>query len=283
MKQRYYKTSLKSSLLGVGMYRNRRLATFIFIVSLSTAFLLSGCGGGGGGGQSGPTAKPGAFQLISPGDNDIAAQNPTLSWTAASQAASYQVQIASSPTFTSIVLEQSVTNTSLTSGVTLTADTTYAWRVTARNSLGATLATASTKTFGTFTVKTSGGVVWAKTTTMAGRDAQAFAMAIDSTSMYIVGYDFGGPGGDDRWRIEKRRLTTGALDSTFGEWQGHAGYVVSNPNLTAFEDVYAIAIDSAYMYLVGYDTDSSGQENWRIEKRDLATGQTATSISEAIS
>jgi type II secretory pathway pseudopilin PulG len=80
--------------------------------------------------------------------------------------------------------------------------------------------------------------------------------AIDSTSLYIIG-----EGQPDQWRIEKYFLSNGAPDTNFGS----SGVVVDD----AFtDDVYAIAIDSTYMYLGG-DNDAL---DWRIEKRLLSDG-----------
>jgi len=97
----------------------------------------------------------------------------------------------------------------------------------------------------------SGGVV----TSAAGRIA--YGIAIDSTYMYVVGYDDA-----TNWRIEKRTLATGALDAGFG-----TGGVVTSA--AASEIAYSLAIDSTYMYVVG--SEGAGP-NWRIEKRLLSTG-----------
>ncbi len=83
----------------------------------------------------------------------------------------------------------------------------------------------------------------------------AYAVATDSTYLYMVGEVGGGPD----WRIEKRRLDTGALDLGFGT----NGIVTS----TAGELPRDIAIDATYMYVVGY-----AGSDWRIEKRSLSDG-----------
>jgi len=85
---------------------------------------------------------------------------------------------------------------------------------------------------------------------------QAYAIAIDSTYMYVAGYD-----ATSNWRIEKRLLTTGAVDPLFGT----SGVIVGD---TASSYVHAIAIDSTYMYVVGDDSNY----HWRIEKRLLSDG-----------
>ncbi|XOU94461.1 MAG: hypothetical protein ACNFW9_00160 [Candidatus Kerfeldbacteria bacterium] len=87
--------------------------------------------------------------------------------------------------------------------------------------------------------------------------AQAFDIAVDSTYMYTVGYNDG-----DDWRIEKRLISNGILDSGFG-----TSGVVTGAASSSF--AYAIEIDSIYMYVSGHD----GSNNWRIEKRLLSTGE----------
>jgi hypothetical protein len=87
----------------------------------------------------------------------------------------------------------------------------------------------------------------------------ARGIAIDSTAMYVVGYDFSP--GNYQWRIEKRSLTDGNLVPEFGT----GGVVTSDPS-TGDDVASAIAIDSTAMYMVGRD-GSPGNNQWRIEKR----------------
>ena len=107
----------------------------------------------------------------------------------------------------------------------------------------------------------TGGVVTVNPST--GSD-QPYAIAIDSTAMYVVGYD--SSPGDEQWRIEKRSLTDGSLDTGFDT----DGVVTSNPSV-GLDEAFGIAIDSTAMYVVGYDS-SPGDEQWRIEKRSLSDG-----------
>jgi hypothetical protein len=104
---------------------------------------------------------------------------------------------------------------------------------------------------------------------------RATEIAIDETYMYVVGVD-----DSPDWRLEKRRLDTGALctagacsDGNFGN--GGSGIItISNTVGTggANRDQVTVAIQNGYMYVGG--TDSSN--NWRIEKRRLDTGALAT-------
>jgi hypothetical protein len=73
----------------------------------------------------------------------------------------------------------------------------------------------------------------------------AYSVSIDSTYMYLTGDDNSNPPPSD-WRIEKRRLDTGALDSAFGT----GGAATS---ATESETSWASAIDSDSIYAVGWD------------------------------
>ena len=105
------------------------------------------------------------------------------------------------------------------------------------------------------------------TTNPSGSTDIAYAIAMDSTSMYVAGYDSAPSFFDWQWRIEKRDLTTGALDGTFG---GGTGVVTSNPS-GGDDRAYAIAIDSPSLYVAGY-ASSPGNPQWRPENRSLPTG-----------
>jgi DNA-binding beta-propeller fold protein YncE len=118
---------------------------------------FSGSGGGGGtaaGGAGGSTSVPipGAFGLTSPKHGSSAQPlGPTLQWEAADNAASYTVEVATSPTFGSTdVGSQSVdapTTTVTLPANTLTAGIIYYWRVTAVNATGSTVATDAPRWF----------------------------------------------------------------------------------------------------------------------------------------
>jgi hypothetical protein len=135
------------------------------------------------------------------------------------------------------------------------------WRIEKRNLTDGSLVTA----FGTNGVVTSNPSV---------DSDYAYAIAIDSSAMYVVGYDRSPGYGNTQWRIEKRSLTNGSLVTAFGT----NGVITSNPS--AYGD-YAndIAIDSSGMYVVGYDHSPSNVSfQWRIEKRSLADGSLVTAF-----
>src|SRR3989304_4767359 len=105
-----------------------------------------------------------------------------------------------------------------------------------------------------------GDLVWTQASNPSVSWDDAYAVAVDGTGAYIVGVD--NYAGNPRWRIEKRRLTTGSIIWT----------QTSNPS--PYGDVaYGVAVDGTGLYIVGYD-QYPGPDNrrWRIEKRSLTTG-----------
>jgi len=111
----------------------------------------------------------------------------------------------------------------------------------------------------------SGGIV---TFDQGAGTGKACAAVIDSSGLYVAGFDSSAGAGDTQWRIEKRLTSDGSLDATFGS----GGIVVFNPSL--YDDaINALAVDAGGLYIAGYDS-SPGQGNteWRVEKRDPTTG-----------
>lgn len=88
----------------------------------------------------------------------------------------------------------------------------------------------------------------------------ANAVAVDNTSVYTAGRSLGPS--INRWRIEKRNKTTGALDSTF-DGDGIAEFSLSSN--TSGEPM-ALRVDAGALYLAGYD------QGWRMQRVDAATG-----------
>lgn len=78
--------------------------------------------------------------------------------------------------------------------------------------------------------------------------------------MYVVGSN-----DSNNWRIEKRLLSDGSLDTDF-----NSGGIIGGAATS--EHSFSISIDSTYMYVAGYDSSS----NWRIEKRFLSDGSLMT-------
>lgn len=85
------------------------------------------------------SGEPGATTLLAPADGSTGQSTlPTFTWSAASQAASYRLQVATDPGFANLVINQSgLTNISYTPAAPLAYDTVYYWRVVADNACGA--------------------------------------------------------------------------------------------------------------------------------------------------
>ena len=107
---------------------------------------------------------------------------------------------------------------------------------------------------------TTGSTTWIQTSNPSSNSDVAYDVAVDSTGIYVVGYD--NSPGNSQWRIEKRSLLDG---STI--W-------VQTNNPTIYTEVAnSVAVDSTGIYVVG-DDNSPGDSQWRIEKRSLTDGST---------
>ena len=127
----------------------------------------------------------------------------------------------------------------------------------------------------------SGSVVWSlASATTSTLDDEPYGLFINGSSLYIVGYDSNTPLRDDQWRIENRNTSDGSLVASFGTTT--FGVVENNPSaasILSFDYAYAVAADSTAMYVAGFDSMVSDNDwEWRIEKRDLATGATIPSF-----
>ncbi len=117
------------------------------------------------------------------------------------------------------------------------------------------------------------GIATSSITAGAG-DERPQAIKVDAGYLYLAGYD--NVPGNGEWRIEKRDKTTGALCASGVECAagafGVGGVATSNPSVNS-DRIYALAIDDAYIYTAGLDSSISAADGqWRIEKRDIATG-----------
>lgn len=99
----------------------------------------------------------------------------------------------------------------------------------------------------------------------SGADEAALGLQ-DSSALYLIGTDEASGAGDISWRIERRLLSDGSLDSAFGT----AGVVRSNPS-SGSDRPLAAAWDGTWLYIVGFDS-TSGNRAWRIEKRRGSDG-----------
>jgi hypothetical protein len=111
------------------------------------AVVLFSCGGGGGyggGGGGGGTAVPGMFTLTSPADLATSVTiTPTLTWTPATNATDYRVQVDTTVAFSAPIIDKTVNSATIYSYTVLLADNLqlgilYHWRVIAVNAYGQT-------------------------------------------------------------------------------------------------------------------------------------------------
>ena len=89
---------------------------------------------------------------------------------------------------------------------------------------------------------TSGAIIWKQTRNPSVGPDEAYGVAVDSTGIYVVGYDNVLGGYDYRWRIEKRSLTDGSVIWSQTE----------NPS-KGDNTADGVAVDSTGVYVVGYD------------------------------
>jgi len=103
-------------------------------------------------------------------------------------------------------------------------------------------------------------------------DGLPYAVASDTSGLYIGGFDIGGTGGAPEWRIEKRDLTSGAFLPGFGTGGAVTEYI---SGATSGADlVTSLAVNSSALYVTGVTNILvDGNRSWRIEKRNTSTGE----------
>ncbi|MHC5079622.1 MAG: hypothetical protein ACYTHN_11415, partial [Planctomycetota bacterium] len=104
----------------------------------------------------------------------------------------------------------------------------------------------------------------------------AESITIDATHMYVVGTEWLQTGPDsNRWRVEKRSLADGSLDTNFG-----TGGIVTTPGLGDFGPEKAL-VSSNRLYIIGFsEAGTIGNQDYqlRIEKRLLTDGSLVTAF-----
>jgi hypothetical protein len=94
----------------------------------------------------------------------------------------------------------------------------------------------------------------------------AEALAIDSSHLYVAGYEDGG--GTLPWRIEKRSRLDGSLEPAFGT----GGIVTSDPS-PLWDRPRGIAVDPPHLYVTGTDRTFGNLDwQWRTERRSSVDG-----------
>src|SRR3989304_5598713 len=104
---------------------------------------------------------------------------------------------------------------------------------------------------------TTGSLIWSQASNPSAYNDKAKAVAVDGSGVYIVGHDQYPGSGNNRWRMEKRSLSTGS-----NLWTR-----TSNPS--AYEDdAWGVATDGTGVYIVGSDSyPGLYNERRRIDKR----------------
>jgi hypothetical protein len=108
----------------------------------------------------------------------------------------------------------------------------------------------------------SGVLIWNQTTRIAAPGgAEARAVAVDPSGLYVVGYIINSTG-SWLWRIEKRDLTSGTI-----LWVETSTGVRGAAN--------SVGVDSSGLYIVGYDRSGIREDYYssRLEKRNLTDGK----------
>jgi hypothetical protein len=97
---------------------------------------------------------------------------------------------------------------------------------------------------------------------------EAWSVAIDGSFLYAGGFDHSIGGGDYQWRVEKRSLTTGALDTGFAS----NGVLTVNPS-SGDDTLAEVLVVGTDMYLAGWDESPGWPDyQWRVEKRAAGSG-----------
>jgi hypothetical protein len=118
---------------------------------------------------------------------------------------------------------------------------------------------------------TTGALIWSVWEHISTANDYTDGIAIDTSGIYVTGYDQNTIGNKNEWRVEKRSLTTGAIIWAFSE------HISSSDDYAS-----GVAVDGSGVYVVGYDY-APGNYEWRIEKRSLTTGAILWHSSEHIS
>jgi hypothetical protein len=166
-----------------------------------------------------PAATP---SLDTPGNgaNSVPPQ-PTFTWEAADQAASYLFELSTDADFTNIVVSETVEGTSFQPDAELGLDTEYWWRVTAANTCGE-----NTSTVYSFTTAPAAGECSSGTTTQV-----IFSDDASSADQWTHNADVG----NDTWALSGSRITSPptawkAVDSSSVSDQRLTSPVLTLPN-----------------------------------------------------
>jgi len=191
-----------------------------------------------------PPSPPGPFTLTAPGNLATGVPRiPTFTWGAASGAVSYTIQVSTSNTFATFVVNQSsVSTTSFRCPVLLGSSTVYYWQVIAVNIGGPTLATGAPFSFTTAStppgsLDTSLGTAGKAFINMSPGGANCHSMVIQPDGKIVVA---GSAGNGVTPAFAVARLNDdGSFDTTFNG----TGFVIAQMGVSG-EDTRGVALQS---------------------------------------
>jgi uncharacterized delta-60 repeat protein len=191
-----------------------------------------------------PPTTPGAFSMTAPADAATGILRlPTFTWGAASGAVSYTVQVSTSNTFATFVVDQAGLNaTSFKCPVLLGSLTPYFWRVTAVNLSGPTLATGAPLSFTTAntppgSLDTSFGTGGKALLNMSAGGANCRAMVLQSDGKIVLG---GSASGGVTSNFAVARIND---DGTFDTAFNGTGFAVT-PMGTSGDQITSLALQT---------------------------------------
>lgn len=226
---------------------------------------------------SATTIIPAAPALATPANGAMNVPiNPTLSWTASAQAASYNVQVATDAAFTNVVFSGSVSAaTSIVVTTGLASSTTYYWRVTSQNTCGTSaqsavfsfttvpapgdcsVGTSARNVFtedftngaGGFTTTGGTGTSWALSTARpspaSGGNAMKSAANTTTSNQLLTSPTIALPNGQlpvtlafQRWRFLENNGAAACWDGGFMEASVNGGAFTAIPSANVLNDPY---------------------------------------------
>lgn len=130
-----------------------------------------------------------------------------------------------------------------------------------------------------FSNSSGGQVVWTqKSNPVGAANDEAVSVATNGTHLFILGFVNGtGSGVDSQWRLEKRAIADGALDTTFNG----TGSITWNPG-SGNDIPRRVLVDGSGIYVFGSQDMGSGVYQWRFEKRSLSSGAADATFGPAV-
>jgi hypothetical protein len=184
------------------------------------------------------TAIATAPSLTAPanGATNVPAQ-PTFTWTAAAQASSYLIEIATDAGFTNVILSQTVTETTFQPTASLPLDTQIFWRVTANNDCGST----TSSVFSFFTQPGPG---------QCGTGSTTEVLFTDDVETGANGWTHDAAVGTDSWTISGSRPFNGTSSWKATDPSSIADQRLTSPTITLPSDLSGLSLQFEHWPLI---------------------------------